>query len=83
MEWGFDWLDDFIDQNHLREAMTRAERDPQAAEPAMIAVNEAIVQHSDAFYGYKRPWTIFAWKSAHRSCFRPTFGRRRCAATRN
>lgn len=55
MEWGFDWLDDFIDQYDLRGTVARAERDPAAAEPAMIAVNEAIVQHSESFYGYKMP----------------------------
>jgi dienelactone hydrolase len=55
MEWGFDWLDDFIDQHHLRSAVARADRDPAAAEPAMIAINEAIVQHSESFYGYQTP----------------------------
>ncbi|MGA8530840.1 MAG: abhydrolase domain-containing 18 [Acidobacteriaceae bacterium] len=55
MEWGFDWLDDVIEQNRLRSAVARADRDPEAAEAVMIAINEAIVQHSDSFYGYKTP----------------------------
>lgn len=55
MEWGFDWLGDFIDQVHLRDAVTRAEGDPTAAEPAMLVLNEAIVQHSEAFFGYRQP----------------------------
>lgn len=55
MEWGFDWLEDLINQNHLGDAVGCANRDPQAAEQAMLAINEAIVQHSDTFYGYKTP----------------------------
>src|SRR5580692_9653322 len=54
MEWGFDWLDDVIDASNLRAAVDRAERDP-AAEPAMLALNEAIVRNSEAFYSYVRP----------------------------
>jgi len=55
VEWGFDWLDDVLDEYHLRSAIERAASDPVAAEPAMIAINEAIVEHSDSFYGYKVP----------------------------
>ncbi|HEX3987487.1 MAG TPA: abhydrolase domain-containing 18 [Acidobacteriaceae bacterium] len=55
MEWGFDWLDDWIDQNRLRDTVTQAEGDPIASEQAMMAVNHAIVQNSDAFYGYRTP----------------------------
>jgi dienelactone hydrolase len=55
LEWGFDWLNEFIDQNHLRPTVARADRDPTSAEQAMLAVNEAIVHHSEEFYGYKTP----------------------------
>lgn len=55
MEWGFDWLDDVIDASNLRAAVDRADRDPAAAEPAMLALNEAIVRNSEAFYSYVRP----------------------------
>ncbi|MGC2497606.1 MAG: abhydrolase domain-containing 18 [Acidobacteriaceae bacterium] len=55
MEWGFDWLDDFIDQNHLRDVVARDQHDPLAAERAMLAINQAIVQHSESFYGYQTP----------------------------
>jgi len=55
LEWGFDWLDDFIAEAGLRETVERARLDPAAAEAAMIALNEAIVRDSDAFFGYKRP----------------------------
>ena len=55
MEWGFDWLDEFVDAAGLRTAVERAERDPGAAEPAMLAVNDAIVRHNEDFFGYARP----------------------------
>ena len=55
MEWGFDWLDDFIDVSGLRSVVDRVERDPAAAESAMIAVNDAIVRNSESFYEYKVP----------------------------
>jgi hypothetical protein len=53
MEWGFDWLEEFIGAAGLRGEVERAERDPAAAEPAMLAVNEAIVRNSEAFFGYE------------------------------
>jgi dienelactone hydrolase len=55
MEWGFEWLDDFIDAAGLRGAVARAEGNVGAAQWAMIALNEAIVHNSDAFFGYERP----------------------------
>jgi dienelactone hydrolase len=55
MEWGFEWLDDFIDAAGLRGAVARAEGNVGAAQSAMIALNEAIVHNSDAFFGYERP----------------------------
>jgi dienelactone hydrolase len=55
LEWGFDWLADFASAAGLRETIERAQYDPAAAESAMIALNEAIVRDSDAFYGYQRP----------------------------
>jgi dienelactone hydrolase len=55
MEWGFEWLDDFIAAAGLRGVVERAEREGIAAEDAMISVNEAIVRDSEAFFGYERP----------------------------
>ena len=55
MEWGFEWLGDFIDSAGLRREVKRAERDKSAAEDAMIAINEAIVRDSETFFGYERP----------------------------
>ena len=55
MEWGFEWLNDFIDAVGLRGAVARASGDGTASEEAMAAVNEAIIGNSDAFFSYKRP----------------------------
>ncbi|MGC2297486.1 MAG: alpha/beta hydrolase family protein, partial [Acidobacteriaceae bacterium] len=55
LEWGFEWLDDFIDAAGLRGVVERAALDGSAAEPAMMAVNEAIVGNSESFFGYERP----------------------------
>jgi dienelactone hydrolase len=55
LEWGFEWLADFVDAAGLRGTVERATGDPGASEAAMIAVNEAIVAESAAFYGYDRP----------------------------
>lgn len=55
MEWGFEWLEDFIQAADLEDVVDRARLDPAAAEAAMLAVNEAIVAHSNTFFGYERP----------------------------
>jgi hypothetical protein len=55
LEWGFEWLHDFVDAVGLRNAVGRAERDPNAAEAAMLELNQAIVGNSAAFFGYARP----------------------------
>jgi hypothetical protein len=55
LEWGFEWLEDFINEAGLSATVERAGRDEGAAEQAMLAVNAAIVRNSDAFFGYRRP----------------------------
>jgi len=59
VEWGFDWLEDFIESAGLRQRIFGsahpASLDGRAAETAMVALNNAIVERSDAFYGYTRP----------------------------
>jgi len=55
MEWGFEWLSDFIDAAGLRGAVARAAGDGGASEEAMAALNEAIIRDSDAFFAYGRP----------------------------
>jgi dienelactone hydrolase len=54
LEWGFEWLEDFIAAVGLRSAVARAEPDHEAAQRAMVEINEAIVSHSEAFFGYQR-----------------------------
>jgi len=55
LEWGFEWLQDFIDSAGLRGMVDRAQRDPAVSEAAMLAVNEAIVANSAAFFSYRKP----------------------------
>lgn len=55
VEWGFEWLEDFIAATGLSAEVARAERDPAGAESAMLAVNESIVRNSDVFFEYRTP----------------------------
>jgi dienelactone hydrolase len=57
LEWGFEWLEPFLEANGLQSAVPRPEDagDPIAAEAAMVRINQLLIRHSDAFYGYKRP----------------------------
>jgi hypothetical protein len=55
LEWGFEWLEDFVAAAGLREIVDGAKRDPETSEPAMMALNQAIVRESEAFFGYVRP----------------------------
>ena len=51
VEWGFDWLEDFISGAGLNERLAAVAND----EDRMNALNAAIVEHSDDFFGYERP----------------------------
>jgi hypothetical protein len=51
VEWGFDWLEDFIASAGLKDMQLRAANE----EDAMNALNAAIVECSDDFFGYERP----------------------------
>jgi len=72
VEWGFDWLDDFVDSANLRQRIFQgsdpASLDAHAAEAAMLALNAAIVERSEAFYGYTRP-TDFQLETRHPQLF--------------
>jgi dienelactone hydrolase len=54
VEWGFEWLDDFLRLHNLGGASDRP-LDAGQAEERMMALNEAIVRESDAFFGYDAP----------------------------
>jgi hypothetical protein len=54
LEWGFDWVRPFVEDSGAAARVDRliGAGDEQAA---MIAVNEAILAHSEQFFGYERP----------------------------
>jgi len=51
VEWGFDCLQDFIASAGLEEMLAKS----PSEEAAMDALNAAIIEQSDDFYGYVRP----------------------------
>jgi hypothetical protein len=51
VEWGFDWLEDFVAAARLHGRLAASAND----EERMNALNAAIVERSDAFFGYERP----------------------------
>lgn len=51
VEWGFECLDDFIAQAELGDTLARI----TGNEKKMDALNAAIVERSDEFFGYQRP----------------------------
>jgi dienelactone hydrolase len=72
VEWGFDWLEDFVESTGLRRQIFAnsdpSALDPHAAETALIALNDAIVERSEAFYSYARP-TDFQLETRHPQLF--------------
>ncbi len=54
VEWGFDGLRAFAEQAGV-PLEPGLDRDPAAAEKAMIALNQAAVRDSENFYGYRTP----------------------------
>jgi hypothetical protein len=57
LEWGFDWLAPFLRDHGFASALPdpATERDPAAAEAALVRINQLLVQNSDKFFGYRRP----------------------------
>ncbi len=59
LEWGFDWLADWIDSlpdaRRVPMQQDMASKDPARMEAAMLAVNDSILAYSDRFYGYNPP----------------------------
>jgi len=72
VEWGFDWLEDFVESAGLRQRIfggsDPSSLDGSAAEAAMAALNRAIVERSEAFYTYTRP-TDFQLETRHPQLF--------------
>ena len=50
-EWGFDWLEDFAVSAGLQDRAATA----ASKEEAMDALNTAIVERSEEFFGYRKP----------------------------
>jgi hypothetical protein len=72
VEWGFDWLQDYIDSTGLSRQIFGGSDptglDPHAAESAMAALNLAIIERSEEFFGYTRP-TDFQLETRHPQLF--------------
>ncbi len=68
LEWGFDWLEDWIASRNLPIRDAIAGDDPTQLHAAMLAVNESIIAESEQFYGYKTP-TDFRLEERHPQLF--------------
>jgi len=68
LEWGFDWLEDWIASRNLPIRNAIASGDPSQWHAAMLAVNESIIADSVGFYGYNTP-TDFRLEERHPQLF--------------
>jgi hypothetical protein len=57
LEWGFESIAPFLRDHGFADAVPgpEVERDPVAAEAAMVHINQLLIRNSDTFFGYKRP----------------------------
>jgi len=57
LEWGFEWIAPFLEEHGLGAVLqsTAIAHDYAAAEAAMVRINQALIRHSDEFFGYERP----------------------------
>jgi dienelactone hydrolase len=57
LEWGFEWLEPFLEANGFDAAIPTPQQasDPAAAEATMVRINQLLVRHSDQFFGYQPP----------------------------
>ena len=67
LEWGFDWLQPFLEDAGIAEGVERLAAADQG-EQAMLLVNEAILADSDRFFNYQRP-TDFRLEERHPMLF--------------
>ena len=70
LEWGFEWIVPFLEEHGFAAAVPgpEVERDPAAAEAAMVGINQFLIRHSNAFFGYERP-TDFRLEERHPELF--------------
>jgi hypothetical protein len=57
LEWGFEWVEPFLESHGFGAAIPNPDvvRDPDAAEAAMVRINELLIRNGDKFFGYERP----------------------------
>jgi hypothetical protein len=59
LEWGFDWLDDYIDRRNLRARLFGPGGAPptgdDAAQQAMLRLGDDISRNGSTFFGYRTP----------------------------
>lgn len=57
LEWGFEWIAPFLESHGFGSAVPdpAIERDPAAAEAAMVRINQLLIRNSSKFFGYERP----------------------------
>jgi len=70
LEWGFEWLESFLESHGFSAAIPGPEtaRDDAAAEAAMVRINQLLIRHSDLFFGYEKP-TDFRLEERHPELF--------------
>jgi hypothetical protein len=70
LEWGFEWVEPFLEAHGFGAAMPGREsgRDAAAREAAMVRINQLLIRHSDVFFGYERP-TDFRLEERHPELF--------------
>ncbi len=72
LEWGFDWLDDYIDRRNLRARLfgpsEAPPKDDQIANQAMLRLGDDIIQNGKTFFGYRVP-TDFRLEERHPQLF--------------
>jgi len=72
LEWGFEWLDDYIDARNLRPRLfgpsLSAPTDDEDAQQSMLRLGDDIIAHGNTFFGYHTP-TDFRVEERHPQLF--------------
>ncbi len=64
LEWGFDWLEDWIAETNLPLADAIAGDNPAQLQAAMLTINQSIIAGHEQFYAYQTP-TDFRLEERH------------------
>jgi len=76
----FEWIAPFLRVMASLSAIPHrpeVERDPAAAEAAMVRINQLLIRHSNQFFSYRRPTDFRLGKNAIPSSFPPMSARKR------